>query len=135
MLVIRTLPNLPEKKSRRYALSDCIPFFTVEAMEWLTRIGIEHLLVDLPSVDRFLDNGRMENHCRFWGVDPTTRQVTEQHRAAKTITEMIFVPDEVDDGIFWLDLQVPAWEIDAAPSRPVVYPVRECFDLTWKVNS
>lgn len=135
MLVIRTLPNSSEKKSRRYALFDRIPFFTVEVMEWLNRIGIVHLLVDLPSVDRLLDNGRMENHCRFWGVDSLTRALTDPQQGTKTITEMIFVPDGVDDGVYWLDLQVPAWEIDAAPSRPVVYPVRECFDLTWKVNS
>jgi hypothetical protein len=35
------------------------------------------------------------------------------------------MPDECADGLYLLDLQVPAFATDAAPSRPVLYPIRE----------
>ena len=34
---------------------------------------------------------------------------------------MIYVPDEVLDGDYLLELQVPHFINDAAPSRPVLY--------------
>jgi hypothetical protein len=41
----------------------------------------------------------------------------------KTITELIFVPNEVKDGPYLLNLQTAAFENDATPSRPVIYPI------------
>jgi hypothetical protein len=41
------------------------------------------------------------------------------------VTELAWVPDSVPDGLYLLDLQVPAFASDAAPSRPVLYPVTE----------
>jgi len=35
------------------------------------------------------------------------------------------VPEAARDGLYLLDLQVPAFGADAAPSRPVIYPVKE----------
>ena len=37
---------------------------------------------------------------------------------------MIFVEDSVQDGLYLLDLQVPMWHSDAAPSNPVLYPLQ-----------
>ena len=34
---------------------------------------------------------------------------------------MIFVPNEVHDGDYLLELQLPRFMNDAAPSRPVLY--------------
>ena len=42
-------------------------------------------------------------------------------RGDATITEMIFVPDEVADGIYALSLQVAPFVADAAPSRPLLF--------------
>lgn len=131
-LIVRTLPNVTDKLKRRYELSDPVPFLTREAVEWLNTTAVEHLLLDLPSVDRQNDAGVMGSHCAFWGVDPKTRKIVNEKRSQRTITEMIFVPDLVTDGVYWVDLQVPAWQIDAAPSRPIVYPVRECPGLILK---
>ena len=39
----------------------------------------------------------------------------------RTITEMLFVPSTVRDGEFLLELQLPHFMNDAAPSRPVLY--------------
>jgi hypothetical protein len=124
-LVLRTLPNLPQKFSRKYELTDPVPFFTSEAIRWIVDSEFQHLLVDLPSVDRMLDDGRLNSHCLFFGVEPGSRKITDSVGARRTITEMIFVPDEIPDGFYWLNLQIPAWNLDAAPSRPIVYPIRE----------
>jgi hypothetical protein len=43
----------------------------------------------------------------------------------KTITEMIFVPDEVHDGIYLANIQIPQFMADAAPSRILL------FELTY----
>ena len=53
-------------------------------------------------------------HHAFWNYPA----VTDLRR---TITEMIHVPDEVRDGEYILELQVPHFINDAAPSRPLLY--------------
>lgn len=121
--VIRTLPNPETKKSEQYSFDAPPPFLTSAAIRWLLERGAEHLLVDLPSIDRMADEGRMTNHCLFWEVDPADRQPGNGLALQRTVTEMVFVPDSAADGIYLLDLQVPAWQSDAAPSRPVLFPL------------
>ena len=48
-LVIRTMPNSIEKKTRNYD-SIQAPYFSNEAMHFLNELGVMHLLVDFPSV-------------------------------------------------------------------------------------
>ena len=119
-LVIRTSPNDEIKKSRRY-LEKLPPFFSKEAMEFLFEKGVQHLLVDIPSVDRTFDDGQMTNHCTFWNTDPKNRAIDAKTASLKTITEMIFVPNDVEDGLYLLNIQMPAFVADAAPSRPMLY--------------
>ncbi|MBU6476210.1 MAG: cyclase family protein [Alphaproteobacteria bacterium] len=107
-LIVRTLPNPPAKKTRSY--KDW-PTFTPDAMKQIVRLGVKHLLVDLPSVDR-MDDAEMANHRIFW-------------RRGVTITELVYVPARVKDGAYLLNLQVAAFEADAAPSRPVLYKVKK----------
>jgi hypothetical protein len=45
--------------------------------------------------------------------------------SARTITELAFVEDAAGDGPYLLDLQVAPFDMDAAPSRPLLFPVRE----------
>jgi len=73
--------------------------------------GIEHLLIDLPSIDPEVDGGALAAHRALWTEDG-------RHR---TITELIRVPTSLTDGLYLLNLQVAAFENDAAPSRPVVF--------------
>lgn len=116
-LLIRTLPNTQAKQEKNYSNTNPA-YFLPEAMDWLNQFGIKHLLVDLPSVDREEDNGALEAHHRFWNVP-------DDPRTDKTITELIFVPDEVPDGIYLLNLQMAAIENDASPSRPVIFPAEK----------
>ena len=117
-LIIRTLPNDVSKLSRRYNLHPA-PFLTHGAMELIRQLGIRHLVVDLPSVDRADDNGILGNHRIFWGLDLDS-EVKPEIPSKRTITEMAYIPDELGDGLYFLNLQIPGLLLDAAPSRPLV---------------
>jgi hypothetical protein len=99
------------------------PFFSTEAMTHICRLPIEHLLTDLPSVDRRDDGGKLSNHRIFWGVMPGVTAI--ETPSSRTITEMIRAPKTLPDGRYLLDLQVAPFVCDAAPSRPVLYSLRE----------
>ena len=124
-LIVRTLPNDTDKRSRTYSKKNASPFFTVEAVEAINSLGVEHLLVDFPSIDRSNDDGLLTNHHIFWGVPETTHDLTESTKRDKTITEMVFVADEIADGLFGINIQVPALKSDAAPSRPIIMPLKQ----------
>jgi kynurenine formamidase len=112
-LVVRTRPNDDGKRVRQWSGTNP-PYLEMEACAWLRSIGVLHLLLDLPSVDREKDEGRLAAHHAFWDY-PNSVDLR------RTITEMVFVPDTVRDGEFLLELQVPNFINDAAPSRPVLY--------------
>lgn len=127
-LVIRTLPNHTEKKQRCY-LERPPAFFSLEAMRYLLKKGVRHLLVDLPSVDRASDEGHLAIHRLFWGVPLGSKSLTKEVRKDKTITEMIFVPDNVPDGHYLLNIQIPSFMSDAAPSRPLLFPLTPNYEI------
>ncbi|MBL4653237.1 MAG: cyclase family protein [Flavobacteriales bacterium] len=114
-IVIRTLPNPQSKKSTNYSATNP-SYLDVEATKYLRDNGINHLLIDLPSVDREEDEGALLSHHAFWEYPENT----QKHR---TITELIYVPDEVVDGVYLLNLQTAAFENDATPSRPVLFSI------------
>jgi hypothetical protein len=119
-LVIRTLPNDRAKLSRRYSGGNP-PYVTASAMRAIRELGADHLLLDLPSVDRE-DDGALTAHRIFWEMRESGNddRVDGRHR---TITEMAFVADAIEDGPYMLDLQIPALVLDAVPSRPLLYSV------------
>lgn len=119
-LIIRALPNDESKLARQYV--DAIPpFFSTEAMRHIVDQGFKHLLVDLPSIDRLHDEGKLSNHRIFWNVAEGSFETNEQTRMNSTITELIYVPNEVKDGEYLLNLQIAPFAADAAPSRPVLF--------------
>ncbi len=121
-LVIRTLPNEPSKVSRDYS-ERVPPYLSRAAAEWLIEQRIEHLIVDLPSIDRTHDQGRLSAHRVFFGLPPHSRQLDQAQRRTATITELAYIPDSVADGAYLLQIQLPALAGDAVPSRPVLYRV------------
>ncbi|WP_419213693.1 cyclase family protein [Maribacter sp. X9] len=114
-LVIRTLPNSVTKLTQHYSHSN--PAYILEsAIEYIRDLGVEHLLIDLPSVDKEKDNGELLAHKAFWNFHGAVR-------LGATITEFIYVPEAIADGSYFLNLQVAAFENDASPSRPVLYKI------------
>lgn len=120
-LVIRTLPNSSDKKSRKYSHTNP-PYLSEEAALFIREIGVQHLLIDLPSVDKEKDEGKLLAHKAFWNVSDVNN-LNKEARLECTITEMIFVADEVQDGSYLLNLQIASFENDASPSKPVLYPI------------
>ena len=117
-LVIRTLPN-PEKKKFYLYNQHTPPFFTNDALRFIASFDIRHLVVDLPSIDRMVDNGILGNHRIFWG-DEKNGAGDINPTSTNTITELAFIPDAVPDGFYFLNLQLPHFVCDAAPSRPIL---------------
>ena len=120
-LIIRTLPNYERKKNRDY-MKEAPTFLSIEAMEYIVSLGVKHLLVDTPSVDRLLDEGNLSSHNIFWETKGKEFNSKTQN---KTITEMIFASEEIKDGSYLLNLQIPAFVSDAAPSRPILYKIND----------
>ena len=98
------------------------PFFSMEAMQFITNLPIKHLLVDMPSLDKLYDEGLLSTHHIWWNVPLGTHKLTEKSRRERTVTEMIFVPDEIPDGSYSVAIQIPNWCSDAAPSRVFLLP-------------
>jgi kynurenine formamidase len=116
-LILRTMPNEASKKHKNYSSTNP-PYLDVKCIEFFNKHKIKHLLIDTPSVDRESDGGALAFHHAFWGVP-------DNLNFDRTITELIFVEDEIFDGTYILDLQVAPFENDAAPSRPVLYKILE----------
>jgi arylformamidase len=120
-LIIRTLPNDASKRTRCYTSA---PYLSNDAMREIAHRPVRHLLVDLPSVDRMDDQGRLSNHRIFWDLPDHGHSLNGQPPSARTITELVYVPEEIDDGYYLLNLQIAPFRADAAPSRPIIFAVR-----------
>lgn len=120
-LIVRTLPNTGGKPTRNYDVGSSPAYFEPAALAWLAELGIEHLLVDVPSVDRMDDGGHLLAHRAFWGLPAGSTQATQAQRPHATITELIFAPASIADGRYLLSLQLAPFVADATPSRPLLY--------------
>jgi kynurenine formamidase len=123
-LVLRTLPNDATKLGRRYQGDAPAAYLTPEAAALLVALDTRHVVVDLPSLDRAHDAGRLVAHRTFWGLPDGARRAHEASRRESTVTELAWIAPTVRDGWYLLDLQVPAFLSDAVPSRPLLYPAR-----------
>ncbi|WP_158961686.1 cyclase family protein [Myroides fluvii] len=120
-IVIRTLPNEQEKKHQKYSHTNP-PYLAAEAATFLREQGIKHLLIDLPSVDKEKDEGKLLAHKAFWKVDDVD-QVNADAQFDATITEMIYVPTTVKDDFYILNIQIASFVNDASPSKPILYQI------------
>lgn len=114
-LIVRTLPNREEKQYRKYTGTNP-PYFEPDAMQWIADRGYVHLLTDLPSVDPEVDGGALLAHQNFWDTHGRVRP-------DRTITELVFVPQSVPDGLYLLDLHTVSLDLDVSPSRPMLYVI------------
>ncbi|MCK8521069.1 cyclase family protein [Aquimarina sp. D1M17] len=114
-LVIRTSPNPKTKIKQQYSHTNW-PYLTEKAAVYIKEIGIEHLLIDLPSVDKEKDEGKLVAHKAFWNYP-------HEIRFHATITELIYVENHIADGEYFLNLQIASFENDASPSKPLLYAI------------
>jgi kynurenine formamidase len=114
-IVIRTIPNTREKFSKQYSHTNPT-YLLKDAAIYLREKGIKHLLVDLPSVDKEKDDCQLLAHNAFWNTNGNLRMDA-------TITELIYVSNKIEDGEYFLNLQIASFENDATPSKPVLYKI------------
>ncbi|MFN4082771.1 MAG: cyclase family protein [Bacteroidia bacterium] len=116
-LVIRTLPNTEDKLLRNYSgKNPC--YYTEDLCRFLAQKNILHLVIDLPSVDREEDDGKLLAHKAFW-------QYPNNIRKHATITEMAYIDNNIEDGLYVLQLMIAPFESDASPSKPILYKLIE----------
>lgn len=120
-VVLRTLPNHENKKHSKYSHTNP-PYLAADAAAFLREKGIKHLLIDLPSVDKEKDGGELAAHKAFWNVK-NVNQVNDDAQFDATITELIYVADEVVDGMYILHIQIASFVNDASPSKPILYQI------------
>ena len=116
-IILRTLPNPKEKQYYSFS-KHTPPFFTNDAIRFLSN-KVQHLVVDIPSIDRMKDDGILGNHRIFWGSEKSIKGVINPD-CKNTITELAFIPNDLQDGFYFLNIQLPHFECDAAPSRPIL---------------
>lgn len=114
-LVVRT--HISQEKHRNLRFSGTNPcYFDARVCQKLADSGVKHLLFDQPSVDREEDGGLLAAHKAFFYAQG-------EPQYDRSITELIEVPEHVNDGFYLLNLMVSAFASDAAPSCPIVYPL------------
>lgn len=93
-------------------------YFQAEDIMQLVVKKVDHLLTDLPSVDPEIDEGRLSAHKAFFGPESSPRENA-------TITEMLVIPENFEEGLYLIDIQILNIEMDASPSRVMVYPLKK----------
>jgi kynurenine formamidase len=130
-LIIRTLPNDTVQKTQTDYSDQNPAYLTEDAMIWINKKGISHLLVDMPSVDKEKDAGALVAHRLFWNV-PQQLNLSKMSPEnplfdiqmidyQKTITEFIYAPDHIKDDVYLLNLMITPFANDACPSLPTLY--------------
>jgi kynurenine formamidase len=112
-IILRTLPNDITKTTRQYSGTNP-PYLEPALTKWLADKGVKQLLIDLPSVDKEVDGGLLAAHKAFWNLP-------ENPRTHACITELIYAPDFITDGLYLLNLQIISLEMDASPAKPILY--------------
>ncbi len=110
-LVIRLNPN--EEYPSNYDHTNW-PYLSESATKRLVEAGVEHLILDVPSIDKEKDQGSLLSHRAFW-------KGSESPRTSATITEFAQIPADLPAGNYLLQLQVAPILSDAAPSRPILF--------------
>lgn len=115
-IIIRTLPNNKDKKNRNYNHFS-YPFLSNDAVKFLKNKGVKHIIIDTPSIDRSDDGGQLKNHKIFFLND-------DKSINKNTITELAYIPNKCTDGKYFVYIGFPNFQLDAAPSNPIIYKAK-----------
>lgn len=121
-LIIRTLPNTINKLSQNYSGTNP-PYVSPALVDFIVKNGVEHLLIDLPSIDKEVDGGALLSHNAFWNLPNDAREHC-------TITELLFVPNNIVDANYLLNLQTINLEMDASPCNPTLYKIEKFISIS-----
>lgn len=93
------------------------PYFDAADLAWLADLGVEHLVTDLPSVDREEDGGALAAHHAWW-------RYPDAPRRKATITELARLNQSLAEGLYLLHLNALPLAADASPAHPLLYALR-----------
>ncbi len=124
-LIVRTLPNPVDKQFNQYGKHCQPPFFSNQAMDFISCLPVKNIIVDFPSIDRMIDEGTLSNHRLFWEIRPGGKEIESASDSQRTVTEMAFIKDAISDGHYLINIQFPSWKTDAIPSKPCLYPLKK----------
>lgn len=112
--VLVTLPSVDREVRARFSL-----FVSV------SRVVCSVCDMRPPVRARQDDGGHLVAHRLIFGVplDAPVADVDASTLPLRTVTELCHVPETVADGVYLLNLQVSPMALDAAPSRPILYPI------------
>lgn len=110
-LIVRALGR--DREDEDFAGTDP-PYYDAADIEFLVACGVEHLVTDVPSLDREDDGGALLAHRAFWKY-PT------DVRTRATVTELARLNQDLDPGLYLLSLNVLPLHADASPSLPILY--------------
>lgn len=114
-LIIRTIPNDDSKLYKNYSNTNPV-YLSRDAVEFIKEKNIQHLILDVPSIDKENDNGLLVAHKTFWNYP-------DEKNSLRTITELAYIPNHVLDDWYFLNLQIAPVENDASPSNPVIHRI------------
>ena len=109
------------------AVSRSYPVLAAPAMRLIAGLPLQHLLIDTPSLDTEQD-ATLSNHRIWWGLASAERLAGAATHPQRTVTEFIYVPPAVSDGVYLLCHGCARWQSDAAPSRPTLYALTRQTD-------
>ena len=91
------------------------PYLTREAIDLLSRGPYQHLITDLPSLDREDDGGGVPNHRAWWGLAAGASKSSEARFAQRTVTEMAFIAPDHPDGPWLSACSQRPWRVTQRP--------------------
>ena len=112
-LIIRTLPNDAKKLTAHYSGTNPA-YMEKEAADYLRELSVSQLILDIPSIDCEEDGGKLQSHHAFWNYPALPR-------IHSTITELAYIPENVKDGYYLLNLLIASFDNDASPSKPLLF--------------
>ena len=114
-MCIRDSPNSEDKLNLNYNEYNH-PFLSNDAIYYLKEKAVKHIIIDTPSIDRSDDGGQLKNHKIFFSNNDNSIN-------NNTVTELAFIPNSCIDGRYFVCIGYPKFQLDAAPSNPVIYKV------------
>lgn len=112
-IIIRTYPNTDAKLSKDYSGTNPT-YIDAQVIKKLNQLGMQHLMTDLPSVDREMDGGALSAHRDFWFPEGRLD-------SGKTITELVYIPNHIEDGLYLCNIQIISLQSDASPSKILLF--------------
>lgn len=114
-LVIRTQSAGLEMKN----YSDTNPcYLDANIIPSMIAFGIEHIMIDQPSVDREEDGGALAAHHAFFGYP-------DNIRSHHSISEICNITPDVKDGLYMAHISIFNIANDASPSKITLHPLTE----------